>query len=118
MNDKIKTGIFQLSSRGSIVDIGSVLTYPKKKHLDWADYPNVIGETTMEIPVDKFDLEIDLPEDVLTSTRLVVYYEYDGEIISDAIDIDIKACSPNKVNSENVFFLGFSLINIPILGRC
>lgn len=80
--------------------IGSVSHRPKKQNLNLDDYPNVIGKEKYELdnnPVDSFDLKIELDYNVFTDAKLVVYYDYDNEVIADSIVVNIKKCSPNKV---------------------
>lgn len=70
------------------------------------DYPNVIvvkGEDPGVFISDKFVFEIKLEKKVYTTSKLLVYYDNDGEIISDVIDLEIHTCSPNKVGDIQVF---------------
>ncbi|KAK9722935.1 Alpha-2-macroglobulin bait region domain [Popillia japonica] len=95
-----------LTSRGAILNTGSVLRKPRKTVLNLDNYKNVIGKEKYDagpILVDQFDLSLQLDKQVYTSAKLLVYYEYDDEVISDAIDINIKACTTNQQKIFRVY---------------
>lgn len=101
-----------MTSRGAILNTGSVLRKPRKTVLNLDNYKNVIGKEKYDagpILVDQFDLSLQLDKQVYTSAKLLVYYEYDDEVISDAIDINIKACTANQVSPVQLSFMSLLL---------
>ncbi|GJQ65981.1 hypothetical protein Trydic_g4074 [Trypoxylus dichotomus] len=92
-----------LTSRGDILNTGSVIEKPKKKSLVLNEFENIVGGDDYNAegnPVDKFKLKFKLDKEVYTSAKLVVYYDYDGEVISDILDVDINRCAPNPVKAK------------------
>lgn len=76
------------------------------------EYPNVIGKEDYENSdnqVDQFELKIKLDKKIYTTARLLVYYEYDGEIIADDIEIDVNKCTPNQVRYFTTIFINVYL---------
>ncbi|KAI4467983.1 macroglobulin / complement [Holotrichia oblita] len=83
-----------LTSRGDILNTGAIINKPKKEQLNLNKFENVIGKESYEAeanPVDQFDLELKLDKRIYTSAKLVIYYDYDNEVISDTMDIDVEA---------------------------
>ncbi|KRT84546.1 hypothetical protein AMK59_737, partial [Oryctes borbonicus] len=92
-----------ITSRGDILDMGTVRDKPKKQPLNLDELKNVVGKESYDVagnPVDKFILRIKLDKNVYTDAKLVVYYDYDGEIISDTVDVDVNKCGPNPVKAK------------------
>ncbi|GJQ65984.1 hypothetical protein Trydic_g4077 [Trypoxylus dichotomus] len=92
-----------LTSRDEILNVGTVRVKSKKQPLSLDDYENVVGKEGYNAegnPIDKFNLKIKLDKKIYTDAKLVIYYDYDGEVISDKINVDVKECTPNPVKAK------------------
>ncbi|KRT86645.1 hypothetical protein AMK59_264 [Oryctes borbonicus] len=92
-----------LTSRSEILNTGTVLDKPEKKPLSLDEFKNVVGRESYDPaqnPVDKFEVKLDLDKEVYTNAKLLVYYDYDGEVISDTTEIDVNSCTPNLVKAK------------------
>ncbi|GJQ65983.1 hypothetical protein Trydic_g4076 [Trypoxylus dichotomus] len=99
-HSKSANAIKILDSKRNPVHCESVLEYVVQP-LSLDDYENVVGKEGYNAegnPIDKFNLKIKLDKKIYTDAKLVIYYDYDGEVISDRINIDVKEYAPNPVN--------------------
>ncbi|GJQ65982.1 hypothetical protein Trydic_g4075 [Trypoxylus dichotomus] len=92
-----------LTSRGDILNAGTVGVKSKKQPLSLDDYENVVGKESYNAegnPIDNFNLKIKLDKRIYTDAKLVIYYDYDGEVISDWVVVDVNRCAPNSVKAK------------------
>ncbi|KAK9737508.1 Macroglobulin domain MG3 [Popillia japonica] len=91
-------------SRNEIVDIGQVKDTVRKSPLHENDSSKFIGNLTdyfsMDEPVNKFNLDINLNDKIFIDSKLIVYHEFRNELIADKLDFKVKKCFPNLVSAQ------------------